>query len=210
VLDSEEIVTISNFKAGVKVWRKKSNWDQDFHNGFYMKLERSRVEGLTIFWWMRIVNDLWNWRAIRPYSKDEIRKRGFDYLPELQGEYAKLRKLAKDKEPKIESSNWDDLEGLFDVTAEIKKTMPFSPVFASKLCHFIFPAAYPVVDRQVVGISGSYPNYWDYCKTQWVNCQVKNDLIGMLRHEIGTFVFENYPYANKIVELSMIGKNELN
>jgi hypothetical protein len=205
----EDIVTISNFKAGVRVWRKKPNWDQDFHNSFYGKLERSRANGLTSIWWNRIVDDLWNWRAIRPSPKDEICRRGLLYLPELQSEYTKLKNLAREQEPNLETSRWDDLEGLFGVAAEIKITMPFSPVFASKLCHFIFPAAYPVVDRQVVGISGSYANYWDYCQAQWVNCQVKDDLIGMLRREIGPYVFGNFPWSNKIVELCMIGKNEI-
>lgn len=210
MIDPEDILTIDNLKVGISVWRNKPRWDQDFHSSFYEKLHRNRVGGLNREWWDRIVDDLSNWKAIRPYTKEDIHKRGIDYLPSLQKAYLRILELSGIGEPDLEISGWETLKDLFGVAADIKETMPFSPVFASKLCHFIFPSAYPVVDRQVVGLSGSYSKYWRYCQVQWSVCKVKSDLIGILKLEIGAHIFMQFPWSTKIVELCMIGKNRSN
>ncbi len=208
MIDPEDILTIDNLKVGISVWRNKPRWDQDFHNSFYEKLYQNRAGGLNREWWDGIVDDLSNWKAIRPYPKEDIHKRGLDYLPNLQKEYLRVLDLSGIGEPNLEICSWETLRDLFGVAADIKETMPFSPVFASKLCHFIFPSAYPVVDRQVVGLSGSYSKYWHYCQGQWSAGKIKYDLVEHLKFEIGAEIFEHFPWSTKIVELCMIGKNE--
>ena len=79
-------------------------------------------------------------------------------------------------------------------------------MFASKLCHFLLPDAYPVIDGDVIGIRwASYEAYWRYCKSQWVACEGKTGLIDALSQEIGPDVAPDYPFTTKVTELCIIG-----
>lgn len=210
MIDTKDILTIDNLKAGIGAWRKKPRWDQDFHNIFYENLLRYRTSGLKQGWWNRIIEDLSNWKALRPFSKEHMRRRGLDFLPDLHNEYKKILMTCGDEEPNIETITWEVLSGLFGLAADIKETIYFSPVFASKLCHFIFPNAFLVVDNEMVSISGSYSSHWYYCQAQWINCNVKNDLVRILRQEIKGEVIEHFPWSTKIVEICFIGNNKEN
>lgn len=203
------IFTNTHLLAGIRKFKENQNWDKDFHNGLYRKLRLWRANGLDQNWWRKIIDVLWNWRAIRPNSKSEIFENGKVHLNELQAEYLTILEVMGNEEPLMADLSWETLSGLFTVAAEIKYTMPFSPVFPSKLCHFIFPNAYPVMDRKMIGISTRYSQHWDFCKDQWINCTGKQELVSILRNEVKDNVFEYYPWSTKITELCLSGKNYL-
>jgi hypothetical protein len=55
---------------------------------------------------------------------------------------------------------------LFEVAAEIKPVL--SPVFASKLCHFLCPSIFPVFDNTLVKTGKiGYREYWTECENWW-------------------------------------------
>lgn len=84
-----------------------------------------------------------------------------------------------------------------------------SPVFASKLCHFLLPNIFPVIDHAVVDVNGCYFDYWTYCSRQWQGCEEKALLIDIMKKAIGVSVFAQYPFSTKIVELCLIGERQL-
>jgi hypothetical protein len=205
-VNSNNILTTQYLNAGISRWRENPKWDQDFHNSLYKDLHRIKSRGLNQDWWRKIVDHLWNWRAIRPYTKEYISQRGIACLSDFQEEYTAILDANQSAEPSLETISWEKLSGLFGIAAGIKDTMPFSPVFASKLCHFVFPGAFPVVDRAMVGISSKYVDHWHYCREQWVEGALREDLILILKNEIRGGVFVSYPWSTKIVELCVIGK----
>lgn len=203
------ILTTTNLVAGIVKWKKKNKWDRDFHNNLYKELRLLKANGLNGKWWAGVIDHLSSWRAIRPYPKLEIYERGKGYLGELQKKYLTVLELTRNEEPDNEITSWETLSGLFRIAAKIKYTMPFSPVFASKLCHFIFPGAYSVVDSDFVGINRDYKQHWVFCSTQWNDCRVQQELISVLHSEIRGEVFEYYPWSTKITELCIAGKKHL-
>ena len=92
-----------------------------------------------------ILGILRQWVALRPYSKQYIRERGLVRMQTLKTNYQGLINKSSD----ITKLTWSDAEPLFSVAKEIK-AVP-SPVFASKFCHFMLPAIYPIVDNEVLG-----------------------------------------------------------
>ena len=80
-----------------------------------------------------------------------------------------------------------------------------SPVFASKLCHFIFPSAFPIADRAAVGVAANYDKHWARCRDLWLGCNAREQLIAKLKQAIAEPVTPGYPWATKITELCLIG-----
>lgn len=114
----------------------------------------------------------------------------------------------------LATAEWSMLADLYETARLIKGVQ--SPVFPSKLCHFILPNLYPVIDRAVIGLDSSYQAYWRYCQHQWLSCTARNDLIDRLKKVIveGTMprqgapageVAAQYPWSTKITELCLIG-----
>ena len=100
---------------------------------------------------------------------------------------------------------------LYYVASQIKNVN--SPVFGSKLCHFIVPDAFPVIDSKIIkkgkkaiGASAlSYEDYWRFCKSQWGGCSAQTQSVQTMRAAIGSNIFIHYPYAVKITELCIRG-----
>lgn len=68
---------------------------------------------------------------------------------------------------------------LFQLLQSIKGVS--SPVFASKMGHFIRSDIFPVIDGEVIGIKqDSYKYYWLEVKSLWLDTKNKESLIPIL------------------------------
>lgn len=194
-----------NLVSGIRYWREtKKKWDVDFHNDFYKQLQHLKRNGLTKEWWVNIVPYLQSWRASRGKTDDYIYTRGVERLSELSTEYNKMLGINHSQELDLQIAMWTSIEKLYNVASSIKNVP--SPVFGSKLCHFILPNVFPVIDREAVGVyHNDYASYWANCSSEWSECQIKEKLKNILKDSIGVQVIENYPWSTKIAELCMIG-----
>jgi len=199
-------VSERTLRAGIREFLRHKNWPRDFHADFYARQRRRRAAGLTEEWWSRTVGELSRWRAIRPLSRAEVRRRGLRVLSRLDEAY----ELLPAEGTEFGEAKWNDLSELFDVTSSIKVTLRPSPVFPSKLCHFIRPDLYVVVDREATGVSERYEQSWTECSTAWrAAAPIHAALCRQLTKAAGVPLPPTYPFATKITELCMIGTRVL-
>jgi len=203
------IICLENLRAGAEWWRF-SGWGMDIINSEYEGIYKARAWGLTNDWWNNTVDLLWAWKAIRsrraPNTKEEIKRRGGTQLAELAAIYDSIR-ASSNSEPNIADVRWDDIAELFEVAFEIKccDRKIGSPVFGSKMCHFIFPKVFPVIDNLATGIF-DYEFYWRGMKDEWQRFNKKEEAIAYLRSVIESpEIHLHYPFETKIIELSHIG-----
>ncbi len=200
------IVSEANLKAGIDLLRmQKPKWLVDFGDYRYLELKQLKANGLSEQWWQKIVSLLWDWRAIRPFSKGTILRNGLSSLPLLQAEYDRIERVSGGMEPSLETASWETLAQLYVDASAIKRNKFPSPVFGSKLCHFILPNAFPVIDQEVVGVRGEYREYWNKCRDYWIDCRIKETLKTYLRDEFRIKATAEYPFSTKITELCIIG-----
>lgn len=151
-----------------------------------------------------MVDTLAQWRATRGLTKKEIRLRGKQKLPKLQEQCVSLLD-DQDNEPQLSCFDWEHVKDLFDTAWDIKGVN--SPVFASKLCHFLFPNLFPVADRALINIHKStYREYWTICKFGWSQCTTRQSLQDELRQNIQSMPIPSYPWSTKITELCYISQ----
>lgn len=190
-------------QQGIHWWQSESNWDRDFHNHFYERMYR--LGSVNRSSWYTIVDELASWSALRPVPKDEIIKNGFQAIDKID---ALIRQLMHNHDlgtTDFSQVDWDEILPIFQTANAIKNSS--TPMFGSKLCHFILPKLFPVFDSFVgekVG-TNDYRTYWEKSREGWKNCTEKNVLAGVLQREIGNSVFRNYPWATKITELCCHG-----
>jgi hypothetical protein len=204
------IISLENLRSGIEWWRA-SNWGMDIINSEYEGIYKARAPGLTQEWWDKTVDLLWAWKAIRsrkpPNTKAEIKKRGGgEQLARLSAIFASIRS-SSNSEPDIVSVQWDDISELFEISFEIKCSdkKVGSPVFGSKMCHFIFPKVFPVIDNLATGIF-DYEFYWRGMRDEWQRFPYKDEAIAYLSSVIESpAIHPLYPFETKIVELSHIG-----
>lgn len=204
------VLNNKNLQKGIALWYT-TTWPRDFHNDFYQDLHLRRQRGLNTEWWRPTVDDLWRWKAIRPLKKEIVLARGENSLQHLQREYARVQGIPGNRTPSLSNLDWRDVANLYHIASQIKNVN--SPVFGSKLCHFIMPDAFPVMDSNIIkkfekvtGVNAhSYKEYWQFCKSQWVGCVARAQLVGMMQKAIGPNIFLHYPYAAKITELCLSG-----
>lgn len=198
-------LSTDNFNAGIDFWlQKKPRWGRDFHNGLYNHLAEMSLNGFTDEWWEEMIKILWEWVAIRPKTKRFVHERGRARLVDLTKAYKHIVNKCAGKTPSNLLVEWKDIEPLFITAQSIKDVS--SPVFASKLCHFILPSVFPVIDQEVLGGSKSYQDYWQFCKNLWLTTKDTDKLIKILTSKIGDNVAPSYPFTTKIVELCLIGR----
>lgn len=191
-------VSPKNLRAGLQVWRNK-NWERDLGDALYARQAQLLADGASKEWWEATVPTLAAWLATRPRSKAEIHERGLKTLPRLDAAYRRLRPLSG-----FDTLEWSALQDLFEIAWSIKDVN--SPVFASKLSHFMRPDLYMVVDTEVVGITGPYAAYWKACSAGWRRAQpLHAELKQILVIEIGSHLRPTFPFATKITELCVIG-----
>jgi hypothetical protein len=120
----------------------------------------------------------------------------------LARDYEQIRSKCDD-EPSITTLQWEDLDALFLLVAQIK---PRSAVFAGKLCHFIFPKVFIVMDNLGTQVL-DYEFYWRGMKDEWVRFKEKDKAVKILRNAIKSDkpLHVHYPVETKIMELSHIG-----
>jgi len=204
------VLNNKNLQKGIDLWYT-TTWPRDFHNKFYQDLQLRKQHGLNTAWWEPTVDDLWRWKAIRPLKKRIVLARGQNSLQHLQREYARVQGILGNRTPSLSNLDWKDVANLYHIASRIKDVN--SPVFGSKLCHFIIPDAFPVMDsniiekfEEVTGVNAhSYQEYWQFCKSQWVSCVARAQLVLMMQEAIGPNIFLHYPYVAKITELCLSG-----
>ncbi len=204
----ENLLTQANLLAGVRLWRtQKTNWPRDFYNEFYQELCCLKQKGLNDAWWRQMVNYLSGWKALRPLTKEEIYVRGGERLGKLQDAYSQIVDSTDGQPLSLMTATWDTLDELYSIAFDIKSAS--SPVFGSKLCHFILPNVFPVIDRDVIGLdTRAYYDYWLFCKTQWTECRERETLQQNLQNIIGRAIHSEYSYSTKVTELCIIGSRE--
>jgi hypothetical protein len=196
-------VNLENLKVGIRKFREQKNFPDDFHNSLYATLLEKKKAGIDENCWDYLIDVLAQWRALRPFSKQSIRIKSQPWLPEIQRNYSRILS-EQENEPQITAWEWEQIKGLFDAAYKIKGND--SPVFASKLCHFLFPALYPVADRALINIQRStYQVYWMNSKLGWISCLDKDQLQKELQGNIHGAIIPSYPWITKITELCYIG-----
>jgi hypothetical protein len=205
------LVNRRNLISGINYWlKKKKHWPDDFHNLVYFNLRDWSRKGINREWWWRIVDLLQFWQANRPYSREEIFNCGLPHLRAI-GDQCRAIENKYGVYPILAEIETRTIRPLFEFAEKIKKVKKKSPVFPSKLCHFLFPTIFFVADREAVGIVDmDYFNYWDECKNEWYRSSDNKTLIHILRDHIENSsqfngLFENYPFEIKITELCRIG-----
>jgi len=199
-----------NLQKGISFWiNDKPHWPRDLHYSFYCDLIEINKYKFTDEWWKRYIDLLWSWVAIRPKTKNDIYLQGLKYLSKIAKKYTQ-----KDLDNQtINSAHWKDISEFFDLIFKIKNVK--SPVFTSKMSHFINPSLFPVIDGEVIGLKfPKYKEYWEYIQDLWVNLNQKEELINILENQINASKNHNlldeinlkYPYPTKITELCLIGE----
>ena len=197
-----ELLTATSLKRGIRIWLDR-DWPDDFHCSFYEEL-RQNVPGITAASWEYLLGELWDWRAIRPLPTATIRRKGLKRLPRLRNACRSLQRSVPGGKPSISTLQWPKAEKLFYIAQEIKGVE--SPVFASKLCHFLLPKCYPIIDQTAIGLHGiSYEEYWLQTKSRWTQCSSRRILKEELRRRMSRKPSVGYPWETKIPELCRIG-----
>ena len=198
------IISLDNLKKGLD-WRLKK-WPKDILNAEYYDMYGVRSSGVTETWWNATVDRLGQWKAYRgpspPNTKADIAKRGFRRLAAIGAQYAKLAGTSA-AEPNIADLSWEEVARLFDLASQIK---PRSPVFASKMCHFLFPKLFIVMDNLATSVF-DYEFYWRGMKDEWSRFGDKGKARTMLAEAIKSDkpLHPLYPFETKIMESSHIG-----
>lgn len=198
------IITIENLRRGMEDWVSRLGWTSDFEAPLYPCLATLRSGGLSQEWWSRIVDHLARWRATRPQSKAAILEKGSPQLASLAQELGVIVESSRPQSPNLDTCDWQQVAGLYGVAHSIKGSC--TPVFGSKLCHFILPDAFPVIDWDFTGVpSSSYRSYWQFCQEQWSSCQDRQPLVDALLACIRSEDADAFPWTTKITELCIAG-----
>jgi hypothetical protein len=197
------IVSLDNLRAGLRWW-DENEWGKDILNADYGAIYDVRFAGVTTQWWDATVDRLSIWRALRPnYTKAEIIARGTGCLSAIFAQYAALSGKST-TEPSIVDLCWEDVAPLFALASDIKPVK--SPVFPSKMCHFLFPKLFIPMDNLATGVL-DYEFWWRGMKDEWSRFKDKDDAVEILTNEIGAQLHSLYPLETKIMEISQIGHN---
>jgi len=201
-------INIENLQHGIKhldnYLKTHSNvlWERDFHNSLYERLEHQRSRGLDEAFWQFLVDELAKWKAFRPTPREIIIERGLERLERLRTHYAPLSTVSVQLDHGLSQVSWRDVFPLFRVAAEIKPVKHGSPVFPSKLCHFLCPSIYPVFDNTLVKTGKiEYMEYWTECKKKWEKAPGKGALIQELKSHFPEAACDHYPWPTRIFEI---------
>jgi len=98
---------------------------------------------------------------------------------------------------------WEVIEALFTIVSNIK---PHSPVFASKMCHFLFPKLFIVMDNLATSVI-DYEFYWRGMKDEWSRFKEKDLARNIFANAIQSdkSIHPLYPFETRIMELCHIG-----
>jgi len=210
--DEQYVVDARNeMFRGIEVWRTHANWRQDFHNGEYQRWAREFPHGdFSLGNFGPMARTLRAWQAPRPITDATIRERYANVISELNGAWKQSIEPVLGED--ISTVRWEQIEAFTDVVSQIKPGRKPSAVFTSKFCHFLVPSVFPVVDNAALGL-GTKPYRESFRAVQdiWVATPqlLREQLTDALRDQIllrGGPLYDAYPFANKIVELRLIGR----
>ena len=205
---------------GIEKFQSGQGRPWGFDEEFYRDLRKMRSCRFTPKWWEKIYQtnksgSLTKWRATRN-AQNDVREEGRRRLCELRQAYESIPNAVKKSGIESKSCDWDIVEPLFGIAHKIKETKGKYAVFASKLCHFILPKAFPVIDHTALRVNNPnaevYREYWKLSRQQWCACdkQTKDALCEQLRKEIWrndkASDLTDYPWATKIAELCVMGR----
>lgn len=213
----EVAITPISLQKGKDRWMWQFPDEKDFHNALYLWLDETnakgifRADGCMQTWWDDISGELKGWKAL--CSLDEEKSGNPDFWRCFKKAANKLREEMGGQDIASEKASWDLCEPLFAKASELKLRSDDPPTLPAKLCHFVFPALFPVSDRTLVQIddASSYPNYWDYVRECWQHkatnrCGLTDELRAEIKKHSEKDVFGGYPFACKIGEFHVIGK----
>jgi hypothetical protein len=201
------IITLKNLQKGLERYKQMWPKDVDVRNTLYKDIYDAKKHGVTNDWWEATVERLSKWRATRCQgcTKVLIRKRGREQLNQISQQYDRLSAA---EEPCITDLEWTDLEELFNIASMIKLSK--SPMFASKMCHFLFPKLFIVIDGKATGL-GHYELYWRGLKDAWTKFEQKEEakviLLKAINNTQNLPLHPNYPVETTIMEMCVIGYN---
>ena len=142
-------------------------------------------------------------------TKAAILQKGMPLLDKLAEETEAIVNASHPQLPNLDTCEWEHVAGLYEVAASIKGLS--TPVFGSKLCHFILPDVFPVIDWDFIGVSADdYRGYWEFCKTEWTSCQDRKSLVAVLSPCIESKYQHYFPWSTKITELCIAGSKRSN
>jgi hypothetical protein len=199
------IISIDNLRAGLHWWQEGA-WSKDILNAEYYAIYDARAKGITELWWTATVDRLGQWRAYRgptpPNTRAAITARGASCLSEIGTYYAGLLK-ASAIEPGIADLCWEDVAPLFALVSGIK---PKSPVFAGKMCHFVFPRVFIVMDNLATSVF-DYEFYWRGMRDEWRRFKERAEATKLLTEAIKSDkpLHTFCPFETKIMEVCHIG-----
>lgn len=202
---------LEELNQGIAYW-KNTKWPQDFHNQFYQEIAAIRqAHGLfNQGWWDAFLPILRQWRATRPRSSEYLTERAQDRFGDLNNIWN--QDIVPVIEKDIETIEWKTIDRFVRLVAEIKNVQ--SPVWESKLCHFLAPHIFPVIDNVAMGKSFEwYEEYFETRRNEWNESDdnTRNVLTNRISDEIGhNTITPNYPVKSKIIELCFIGRNQNN
>jgi hypothetical protein len=200
------IITLDNLRRGLEHHNKMWPNDVDVRNTIYEDIYNVRAQGVTHRWWDVTVERLSKWGANRGRKKEWIRERGIRQLGQIRKLYEKLITIGE--EPCITNLYWSDIQQLFNIASSIKQTK--SPVFASKMCHFLFPKLFIVIDNKATGV-GHYELIWRGLKDAWSEFQQKEEskviLFSAIKNGKNILIYPNYPVETTIMEICTTSYN---
>jgi len=199
------IITLENLRRGLE--RREQIWpnDVDVRNQEYHDIYDARAQGVTKAWWVATMKRLSKWSANRPCPNDLIHNRGMRRLGQIRQQYNRLISAG---EPCITNLQWTYIEQLFGIASTIKPSR--TPVFASKMCHFLFPKLFIVMDNKATGV-GHYELFWRGLKDAWNGFEQKDQaqtiLFNAINNRQNLPLHPHYPVETTIMEICAIGYN---
>lgn len=199
------------FAAGVRWWRTKTSWPNDFHNSDYEVLAAQNPHGdFRDSWWAGFLPRLTAWKALRPLSQADVTGLFTEHRDELSQAWHQVCAPVKDLD--ITGVTWDQVRTFPEVVAWLKPTRSGSAVFPSKFCHFLLPRIFPVFDNAAVGGSRTYETYFNLVKGSWgatpaaLQAELEAELSEIIEGCGRSPLCEGFPMVTKIVELALIGR----
>lgn len=200
-------LTLADLRLGIQRFRARWPLERDLHAAFYTRLAVTLESGLTRDAWWMLVQDLGAWRACRPLSRAVIFANGLPELAAIGAMRQRLIDAVHPARPSLSGLHWDVVEPLFDRARSIKPTQSGSPMFASKLCHFLLPEVFPVTDGDFAHTAWrDYGGYWKDVRGAWTRCANRAALIAELEPHVPESFRAHDPWATKVADLCAAGQ----
>jgi hypothetical protein len=200
-----------DLNAGATWWRTKTNWPADFHNRDYPVMAAESSNGrFDAAWWAKVQPRLTQWNAFRPTPRSVVAAQVAAQADALARAWRSACEPLREVDISAAQVTWEALHAFPDVVATLKPTR--SPVFPSKLCHFLLPKVFPVLDGVALGRqSSTYERYFKEVKGTWevTHPETRDALVAemtRLVEQLDRPLAPEFPLVTKIVELALIGQ----